>query len=228
MDTKLTFAVADTIGSIHKEHQYRKLESLGFVRGMTAMDQWFLLVNEAWHKTKLPLNERLRDYLVVMLNHHMTNSALLERLSAFRYLEHLLGLQKVDGPSTQEVADMCLQCVSFFPERATARHEMKSYDHVVEIGVSLYRELAKRSEGKDDWYSLTFRSIADSFGKAVVVLRSACPAVIGSAVRSGGLWRKGEVMLTDVEAQRIAQVMDQLGRLTFVQNDVFSSSTVPQ
>ncbi len=215
MDTKLALATGVGSDPVGQERRYQTLRTIGFVRGVTAEDQWYLLVNEAWNKTRLPQNELVHAYLVTMLHRYMTNVDLLDRLSAFSYAEHLLGKRKVDDLSVQEVADMCLQCAAFFPTRSTARHEMKSYRYVVDVGMSLYRQLARQSVGKDDWYSLAFQAVADSFGQAIMVLRSACPKVVFRATQYSG-WKSRSVETpTDLQARKASVTMGNIGQLLF-------------
>ncbi len=225
MNTKLTLATAANSNLITQEKKFQTLGSIGFVRGVTALDQWYLLVNDAWNQSRLPQNEMVRDYLVTMLHRHMTNVDLIERLSAFSYAEYLLGKRKVDDLCAHEVADMCLQCAAFFPTRSTARHEMKSYGYVIDIGVSMYRQLARQSVGKDDWYSLAFQAVADSFGQAILILRSACPKIVFRASQYSG-WKQESVEIpTDNQVHKMTVTMNGIGQLLFKNDHLPTAQT---
>lgn len=179
-EVKITLST-DT--SIKVESTFKELNARGFVRGVTVLDQWFLLVNEGWEKTHLPMNEVVRDYLVTMLHRNSGNTALLERLSAFNYAEYLFGKQRFDSACINDVADMCLQSAALFPEYNMRRHEMKSYSYTVELGNSLYQQLAKESSDKDDWFSKAYDAMAKSFGQAIMVLRSTCPRFVNIGIK---------------------------------------------
>ncbi len=213
MNAQITLVMAADQKAVQTEQEFRTLGSLGFVRGVTALDQWFLLVNEAWSKTQLPLNEMVRDYLVVMLHRHMANVNLLEQLSAFSYAEYLFGKRHIDEPCINEVADLCLQYAAFFPTRSNARHEMKSYHYVIETGISLYRQLAGQAEGKDDWYSRAFQAVARSFGQAIMILRSACPRVVNKQSSSVSWKNEAVKIATDEQAQKTSGVIHGMEQL---------------
>jgi len=160
---------------VAKEARFETLNGRGFVRGDTPQHQWYLLVTEVCETANIAVDEVVRDYLAVMLNRFMGRAELFEQLAAFDLYQHALGIAKIDSPCVQDVADISLQYVSFFPERSQARHQPRSLEYVANVGTSLYQELARASAGKDDWFSQAFRAMAKSFGRAVMVLRSACP-----------------------------------------------------
>jgi len=206
---KLKLATNET--DIEEETKHEHLTTIGFVRGMSEQDQWFLLVVEAWKNSKLPMNEYVRDYLATMLNRFMRRADLFHQLSFFDYCQHLLGIQRVDAPCVQDAADMSLQYVAFFPERGTYRHEPRSIEYSAEIGVGLYRELARQSEGKDDWFSNAYRTMADSFGQAVIVLRSACPRFAVQKSARDALKERGLQFMSDHEATDVVRHVRRFG-----------------
>lgn len=170
------------------ETRFETLNEKKFVRGKTDQHQWYLLVNDACAAANMSIDEAMRAYLAVMLWRFTGRSKLFDELAAFDFYQHALGIAKIDSPSTQDVADISLQYVAFFPERSCARHQPRTLEYVANIGTGLYKELAKSSGSKDDCISRAYRSMAASFGKAVMVLRSACP---GLGRVQGGL--QGEV-----------------------------------
>jgi hypothetical protein len=101
---------------LREELKYDNLNKRGFVRGVTALDQWHFLVSEAWAKSRLPENTFVRDYLVTMLNRFSTRVDLFNELAAFEFCEYVLGVRKVDDHCIQDIADISLQYVAFFPE----------------------------------------------------------------------------------------------------------------
>lgn len=196
--------IGATEETLHKEVQFTELNGQGFVRGANALDQCVLLIDEAWHKSKLPDHPNVRAYLATMLHRFMSRTELFEQLAAFDYIKHVLGLSEPVPELLQDVADMCLQCVAFFPERSSYRHEPRSLQYVAEMGVGMYGKLARTHAGKDDWFSLAYGEMAKSFGLAVMVLRSGCSRFvlqqeIRSAVAEGGVR-----FPTDVEARHAA------------------------
>jgi len=222
----LNLVIAEDYRGINHEREWETLNKLGLVRGTTSLDQWYLLVNEGWRKTKLPLNDIVRDYLAVMLHRHMKNHALFEQLSAFNYLSYLLGRRKVDEPCVQDVADMCLQCAALFPEFSERRHEMKSYRYVITTGASLYRQLAQQATGKDDWYSRAYQTVADSFGQAMMVLRSTYPRFVKKDSGRVHTSAAGIEILTDVRAKEIASTMYNLEQLVFEDTSSYAQKQV--
>jgi hypothetical protein len=201
--------IASGENDVHEETKHEHLAAIGFVRGMSEQDQWFLLVAEAWKNSKLPMNEYIRDYLATMLYRFMRRADLFEKLSFFDYCQHLLGVKKVDAPCVQDAADMSLQYVAFFPERGRYRHEPRSIGYSAEIGVGLYRELARQAEGKDDWFSNAYRTMADSFGQAVLVLRSACPRFALRKDAHDSLKERGLQFMSDHQAAEVVRHVSQ-------------------
>lgn len=174
-DLKVTIASASDDRDVATECKYRQLRELGFVRGVTAMDQWFILVGDAWQRTNLPMNTTVRDYLTCMLERFTRRADLMQQLSVFDFVPYLLGMRKVDSLCVQDVADMSLQYVAFFPGRSSYRHEMRSLEYSASIGVTLYRQLSSEADGKDDWFSHAYIEMAKTFGQAVMVLRAMNP-----------------------------------------------------
>jgi len=163
---------------VEKEACFQTLNEKGFVRADSPEHQWYLLLNEACASSGVYVDNVVKDYLATMLNRFVGRVDLFEQLSAFDFYRHVLGLTRVDSVCVQDIADISLQYVAFFPERSCNRHEPRSLEYVANVGTSLYRGLAKSSEGKDDWFSGAFKLMAKSFGSAVIVLRSACPRFI--------------------------------------------------
>lgn len=209
------FATLASFPNLHKH---------GFVRGVSELDQWYLLVNESWKSAGLPMNETVRDYLVAMLNRFIGRTQLFEQLSAFGYFEHLFNLQRLDPSLVQDVADMSLQYVAYFPEQSNHRHQPRSIEHSSQIGVELYNQLAREATGKDDWYSLAYRAMAVSFGQAVIVLRSVCPRFMHKRQIYRASLDEAVEILTDQAATQIVKTTDQMGQM-FIETEGVSSKT---
>lgn len=160
---------------VEEEARFQNLNGMGFVRAETAGYQWYLLVNEACEKAKLPIDNSVREYLGAMLTRFMTRPELLTQLADFEFYQRLLGIAKTSPLCIQEVADICLQYVAFFPELSKYRHQPRTVEHIANMGTSLYHELARDSVGKDDYFSRAFQLMPKSFGRSVMVLRSVCP-----------------------------------------------------
>ena len=184
--------------TLRKELEFKRLNSLGFVRGTTSQEQFFLLVNDAWEKTGLPPNEVLRDYLAVMLNRFANRPDLLDQLAGFEYCSYLIGWKQVDKETVHDLADISLQYVAFFPGMSMRRHEPRSLEYSAKIGESLYAHLAKDSTKKDDWFSEAWKTMAGSFGRAVMVLRSVFPQY--AYERAAQAPERGQVAQTEYEA----------------------------
>ncbi len=186
---------------VQSETVLAQLNTLGFVRASTPQEQFLILMDDAWQKTKLPMNLTLRDYLAVMLNRFLGRCDLLDQLAGFEYSSYLIGRKSIDPATMHDLADISLQYVAFFPGMSQRRHQMRSLEYSTQIGESLYMCLAKDSAKKDDWFSEAWQLMATSFGLAVIVLRSAFPpySFVNNADPS---YSSGQVIPTDWEATR--------------------------
>lgn len=203
MNSPVSIVLA-TESDVAVEERYFHLNKLGFVRAENALEQWYLLVNEAWKTSGIPENDLLMSYLVTMLNRFANNTDLFETLSVFDYCQNMLGVRKIDSRCSQVLADVCLQFVSFFPEQNARRHDSRPLEFIAEMGVSLYQQLAKESENKDDCFSEAYREMANSFGVAVMVLRSACPDFVRrvTILRESRALDSARIIPTDYEASQ--------------------------
>lgn len=203
MSVQNTLLVSAEETDVFEELRTPHLNRLGFVRGPTPEAQWHLLLCEAWHKSNFPVNESVRDYLAFMLLRFSKRPQIFEELSAFRFFEFVLGIQGVDATSMQDVADISLLYVAFFPERSTHRREPRSLRYSAEIGTTLYERLARDAEGKDDWFSKAYREMKSSFGLAVLVLRSAIPRFVAKeSIAEAERYRGSLLALSDLDATR--------------------------
>ena len=78
-DLTVTVVSATADRDVHLEGRFKYLQQKGFVRGVTELDQWFILVCDAWKESRMPMNETMRDYLVVMLNRFTKRVDLIEQ-----------------------------------------------------------------------------------------------------------------------------------------------------
>ena len=163
---------ANSFGDVKAEKNFSCLNKKGFVRTLSATEQWILLVNDAWAYTGFPENELVRDYLSLMLERYMTRADLYQTLSDFNYVQHLLRGDNIDPDCMQEVADISLQYVSFVPGRSVNRHQPRSLKYSHQFGEGLYGNLSDKMEGKDDWFSKAYREMSNHFGLAAIILRS--------------------------------------------------------
>ena len=204
---------------IKKEAQYGTLHEKGFVRGDTAKHQWYLLVTDACVAAKVSVDEEVRDYLAVMLERFTRRAELFEQFAAFDFYRHSLGVATIDAPCVQDVADISLQYVAFFPERSSFRHEPRSLEYVANIGTSLYQDLARKSVGKDDWFSRAFQSMANSFGRAVMVLRSTRPGFAFAQEPAARGVREGAVPFLGItDAMTLGPALSNFSRM-YLRND---------
>lgn len=157
------------------EEQFQELNSLGFVRGATPMDQWHLLVSEKCSHIQIPISDHIRDYVTCMLVRFTSRTNLLDELAGFEFVPFLIGAKRVDADCIQDIADISLQYVALFPEQSKYRHQMRSVHYVAEMGEMLYRTLALKADGKKSWFSDAYRELAKSFGSAVMLLRGLRP-----------------------------------------------------
>lgn len=209
MNTKITVVTASTDTDVREETKFVTLNDSGFVRGATAQDQWHMLVNEAWKVSRLPENVMVKEYLGFMLWRFMKESDLFKKLQAFDIFSFLLHGRTLEGTLLQDIADMSLQYVSYFPERSKHRHEPRSLERSAEIGVELYERLARDAAGKDDWFSRAYHEMAHSFGTAVLVLRSVCPRFASSTRTTA----ENLLFPTDVEAKTNARAVSEMDQL---------------
>ncbi len=148
------------------------LNQIGFVRGKTDRAQYFQLVTDAYRASKLPFNETIRDYLWLVVYRFSKRADMLDKLDAADYLRYVIGIVTIDKQLMQDVADICLQYIAFFPERTRERREPRSFEYVANTGAALYQRLARESYGKDDVSSKMFQAMESSFMHAALVLRS--------------------------------------------------------
>lgn len=213
--TTMTIVIAEDDYDVARENSFHKLNTLGFVRGATSLDQCYLLVNEGWEKTRFPQNEVVRDYLVTMLHRYLTHTELFAQLSAFNYMEYLFGKRSIDAPCVNDVADMCLQCAAFFPDMSARRHEMKSHQYIIDVGISLYGQLARMTEKKNDWFSRSFTLMAEYFVQAMLILRSTCPRLVQAEGKLAESAKGGIPLLTDAKAHEMNRTVHELEQLFF-------------
>ncbi len=219
MDAKLVVAKEE---DIKEETKFQTLNQMGFVRAETAEYQWYLLVGEACTVSKLTVDETVRDYLATMLCRFTTRPELMEQLAAFDFYQHCLGITNIDSVCIHDIADICLQYVALFPERSEHRHEPRSLEYVSNIGTHLYKELAKASQEKDDWFSNAFQLMATSFGLAVMVLRSVLPRfAVKREVSQHSIHREGLHFLSVEELTTLAPALRNFSMMYF-------QSSVPQ
>jgi hypothetical protein len=202
------------------DFRFRFLDGLGFVRAKTADHQWYLLVTDAFSASQLPLNEMVRDYLVTMFVRFTLRAELFEQLAAFDYYQYVLGSKSVDPECLHDVADISLQYVALFPERSSNRHQPRSLEQVVNIGIALYKDLAKDSQGKDDWFSKAYTSMSTSFWLAVMVLRSMMPKFIQQTKITDATSISAEAvrLLSNSEACSTASALHQFDNMYFADN----------
>lgn len=211
MNTKVSIALAESDYDITVEKKFSELNARGFVRGVTELDQWHLLVNEGWKKTCFPMNEEMRDYLVTMLHRYSRYTNLLKDLSAFNHMAYMFGIHEFETGVAEDVADKCLQCAAFFPEMSTHRHEMKSHEYIIEIGRSLYGDLSRESSGKDDWFSKAYKAMSQSFVQAMLILRSTCPRMMSML----NVKNSGHLLNTDAQAGEIGRTIGEVEQIIF-------------
>lgn len=173
MNTRLVIPAEMT--DVEVETRFGVLNEIGFMRAASAKHQFYLLVTKAYQDLSLPIDETVRGYLVTMLERFIGRAGLLDDLAAFDFYRFVLGSVRVDALCAQDAADISLQYVAFFPERSRYRHEPRSIEFVANMGVSLYRGLARETGSKNDWFSEAYRSMARSFGRSVMLLRAVCP-----------------------------------------------------
>lgn len=173
MKSGITIVTSIDEGTVEKETKFRSLNERGFIRASTAEEQWMLFVNEAWKTTRLPMRETMRDYLSWTLFRLMARSDIVDLLSAFSYYCYVLEAERVDPECFWSVADMSLLYVSLFPGRSEYRHEPRTVQYTAELGETLYGQLAEDAKERGHCFRDAFVEMAEHFGMAVTVLRSA-------------------------------------------------------
>jgi hypothetical protein len=161
----------------------------------------------------------------------MGRAELFEQLAAFDFYQHVLKVASIDSLCLQDVADICVQYVAFFPERSYNRHEPRSLEHIAGIGVSAYEELAESSGEKDDCASCAYRLMATSFGLSVMVLRTLCPRFaqdqeISRAKAAEKLWKEAVRFPSVSEAMRLAPMIRDFSHMYFQFEDTGGSEGI--
>ena len=163
-------------GSPLLEKELPTLNQRGFVRAESAMGQWLLLMNEAWKKSKLPMNETVRDYLALMLDRFIVKTDIFDILIGFNYYMMVFGGAGVTrNESLRELADIALLHASIFAERTNYRHYARSHRETIELGVAMYRRLHLLNEKGDDWWARAYKEMSENFFSATMVLRHIGP-----------------------------------------------------
>jgi hypothetical protein len=222
----VTIASAKDESDISQEVKYTCLHTKGFVRGVTAMDQWFIIVNDAWNSSGLPMNMVVRDYLTTMLDRFTRRVDLIEQLSIFDFAAYVFGHRKIDTVCLQDIADMSLQYVAFFPGRSNYRHEPRSLEYTASIGVTLYQQLSRESEGKDDWFSQAYSEMAQAFGQASLVLKAMTPSFTQSSMikKESSAIETDYRLITDAESGDIRKRFRQFEGMYLVSDTLSSQS----
>lgn len=171
-DAGVTIVQVDSMAAIKEEERFLELNKLGFVRAENADDQWRLLVNEAWQKSKLPENEIIANYLSKMLHDYMNDETLYHRLAQFNFAMYLLKAEAIDERCVKDVADISLQYLAFVPDRHLDRRETRSLSYSAWLCESFYKHLAMVTHGQNSWESKAYQELSKSYGLAVMVLRS--------------------------------------------------------
>jgi hypothetical protein len=114
----------------------------------------------------------------------------------------------------------------FFSDRSISRREPRPLEYTASIGVTLYHELAREADGKDDWFSNAYREMGNSFGQAVMVLRSMSPAFRYKQEIATEAKRKGLLFPTDSRIGETAKIVSQFDGMYLVQPEAGESKTL--
>jgi hypothetical protein len=217
---KVHIALAHDFNDVAAEQQFRELNSRGFVRGATPINQWYLLVSETCKHLHIPISNHVRDYVTCMLDRFTSRTNLLDELAGFEFIPFLIGEKRVSTACIQDIADMSLQYVALFPEQNTYRHQMRSVHYVASMGEMFYQTLAKKAENKEGWFNDAYREMAKSFGSAVLLLRGLRPPTTQTHINQA---EAEHVFIHDDDAAKVARNAVELSEL-YLKNE--SSETL--
>ena len=208
MDTgKVGIIPTANSGDVKLESTFEKLNGSGLVRATDAVDQWYILIDQGWKNTNIPKNELVLTYLAIMLHRFSTRTALFEQFKSFNYAEFVLNeKKKIDSSCWRDIADMCLQFVALFPKYGSYRHEMRSYEYVAELGVTMYKKLAASSKRNEDVSNKVFPLMVNYFGLAIMVLRESCPGLVCENTGLSSMERDAVIIPSDHDAMELERV----------------------
>lgn len=107
----------------------------------SSIAQWQQLVTEAAQKVDYNLEECLEHYLVLTLQHHLTDAEFLSNPVALRYLSTLQTQERPRWDILRKVGDECLLLSGLFPQQAEKRLVPLSY--FIEIGRRSYYRVSE-------------------------------------------------------------------------------------
>jgi hypothetical protein len=171
-DKELRMPIAEGC-DLQEEGAFNQLNTCGFVRAGTAKAQWLLLINESWKATQLPLQELVRDYLVLMLDRFTTRTDLLSVMVGLEYYVRTLVNEsnRINKACVQDLADIGIHHVALFPGRLAYRHYPQSVKQTYTLSQTLYAQLSRQNTNQDDWWGKAYAAMSENFFTAVIVLK---------------------------------------------------------
>ena len=173
-----TIVPENIFSEVNEDNKFPVLDETGFIVTQKESEDidvpqgpWLLLVDDAWRRTKWPMNEMIRNYISFILSRYSLQVDLYEKLVAFNYIQYFVLGKKIGYDMMQEIADICFQYVSFVPRRSLSRREFRSLKYSTELGQSLYDQLVENHEGENNFFSSAHREMSENYDMAVSIMR---------------------------------------------------------
>jgi hypothetical protein len=106
----------------------------------TVIAEWYALVNDAVIQSGYHVDELLKHYLIITLNHYSTDCQLSSVVIAVDFLHSLETFGRLGYLQLRQVGDRCLLLAGLFPEQAQKKHVTDQY--YISIGRQAYDVLA--------------------------------------------------------------------------------------
>ena len=158
-----------TESDVKNEEKFPHLNNSGFTRANGSRGQWFTMVQNTWNETKLPMNDSVRGYLVMMLERFTNQVDIFDTIVGFVDQINMTPVLNVRTDSLRHIADTSLLYVAHFPGRLADHNYPGSVNKSIEIGTGIFHELSNREQSKTwrKWYE----QVAQHYSLAVIVLK---------------------------------------------------------
>lgn len=135
----------------------------------TITAEWHALVTDAMMQSGQPVDEPLKHYLIITLDHYSTDSQLSSVVIAIDFLQGLETFGRLGCIQLRQVGDRCLLLAGLFPEQAIKKHVTNKY--YISIGRQAYDVLAHVSM-QTAYDNELFHKLSDQFVSLTTILQT--------------------------------------------------------
>lgn len=131
--------------------------------------EWHSLVSDAEAQCGFHVDDSLRHYLIITLDHFTTDSQLASVVIAIDFLEGLESFGRIGNSLLRQVGDRCLLLSGLFPEQA--RKRLVNEEYFVSIGRQAYETIATVSI-QAAYHSELFHQLSEEFIHLTQILQA--------------------------------------------------------